>query len=198
MAPVVVHARSGARGSGSRGRQVLLSHAVHTACAYRACRKRVVVRGGPQSNHRSWADFYLDVVATDGNAQMLSRMAVAYVFLMFMVAVRIIRSVILFKRGRKVDHEARPQAVRRRPVRRPASVMVARSCGGPRSPGVCGEGRPQGGRPLERCLLPGSRPCASRCQKRKLDPIPICGVPPGGRSSIACWSGGWRPAPWTA
>ena len=61
-----------------------------------------------QSNHRSWADFYLDVVATDGNAQMLARMAVAYVFPMFMLAVCIIRSVILFKRGRKVDHEARP------------------------------------------------------------------------------------------
>ncbi|KAK9832508.1 hypothetical protein WJX81_003456 [Elliptochloris bilobata] len=57
------------------------------------------------SNHRSWADFYLDVVATDGNAQMLARMAVAYVFPMFMLAVCIIRSVILFKRGKKVDHE---------------------------------------------------------------------------------------------
>ena len=61
-----------------------------------------------QSNHRSWADFYLDVVATDGNAQMLSRMAVAYVFPMFMLAVCIIRSVILFKRGERVDHEACP------------------------------------------------------------------------------------------
>ena len=61
-----------------------------------------------QSNHRSWADFYLDVVATDGNAQMLSRMAVAYVFPMFLLAVCIIRSVVLFKRGKKVDHEARP------------------------------------------------------------------------------------------
>ena len=60
-----------------------------------------------QSNHRSWADFYLDVVATDGNAQMLARMAVAYVFPMFMLAVCIIRSVVLFKRGKKVDHEAR-------------------------------------------------------------------------------------------
>ena len=58
-----------------------------------------------QSNHRSWADFYLDVVATDGNAQMLSRMAVALVFPMFMGAVCIIRSVILFQRGRKHDKE---------------------------------------------------------------------------------------------
>ena len=65
-----------------------------------------------QSNHRSWADFYLDVVATDGNAQMLSRMAVAYVFPMFMLAVCIIRSVVLFKRGEKVDHEARSNPLR--------------------------------------------------------------------------------------
>jgi hypothetical protein len=60
-----------------------------------------------QSNHRSWADFYLDVVATDGNAQMLSRMAVALVFPMFMGAVCVIKSVILFQRGRKHDKEAR-------------------------------------------------------------------------------------------
>ncbi len=53
----------------------------------------------------SWADFYLDVVATDGNAQMLSRMAVALVFPMFMGAVCVIRSVILFQRGRKHDKE---------------------------------------------------------------------------------------------
>lgn len=58
-----------------------------------------------QSNHRSWADFYLDVVATEGNAQMLSRMAVALVFPMFMGAVCIIRSVILFQRGRQHDKE---------------------------------------------------------------------------------------------
>ncbi len=62
-------------------------------------------RDALQSNHRSWADFYLDVVATDGNAQMLSRMAVALVFPMFMGAVCVIRSVILFQRGRKHDKE---------------------------------------------------------------------------------------------
>lgn len=28
-----------------------------------------------QSNHRSWGDFFLDVVATEGYAQMLSRCA---------------------------------------------------------------------------------------------------------------------------
>ena len=60
-----------------------------------------------QSNHRSWADFYLDVVATEGNAQMLSRMAVALVFPMFMGAVCVIRSVILFRRGRNHEKEVR-------------------------------------------------------------------------------------------
>jgi hypothetical protein len=60
-----------------------------------------------QSNHRSWADFYLDVVATDGNAQMLSRMMVALAFPMFMGAVCVIRSVVLFQRNRKHDKEAR-------------------------------------------------------------------------------------------
>ncbi len=60
-----------------------------------------------QSNHRSWADFYLDVVATDGNAQMLSRMAVALAFPAFMGAVCVIRSVVLFRRNIKHDKEAR-------------------------------------------------------------------------------------------
>lgn len=31
--------------------------------------------GDLQSNHRSWGDFFLDVVATEGYAQMLSRYA---------------------------------------------------------------------------------------------------------------------------
>ena len=60
-----------------------------------------------QSNHRSWADFYLDVVATDGNAQMLSRMAVGLAFPMFMGAVCVIRSVVLFRRNIKHDKQVR-------------------------------------------------------------------------------------------
>ncbi len=64
-----------------------------------------------QSNHRSWSDFYLDVVATEGNAQMLSRMAVALVFPMFMGAVCVIRSVILFQRGRQHDKDVSPAAL---------------------------------------------------------------------------------------
>lgn len=68
-----------------------------------------------QSNHRSWADFYLDVVATDGNAQMLSRLAVALVFPMFMGAVCVIRSVVLFRRGRKHDKEVRARAQAHKP-----------------------------------------------------------------------------------
>jgi hypothetical protein len=51
----------------------------------------------------------LDVVATEGNAQMLSRMAVALVFPMFMGAVCVIRSVILFQRGRNHEKEVLPR-----------------------------------------------------------------------------------------
>jgi hypothetical protein len=171
------------------GRQVSPSRAVHTVHAATA-------RGGPQSNHRSWADFYLDVVATDGNAQMLSRMAVAYVFPMFMVAVRIIRSVILFKRGRKVDHEARPQAARRRPVRRAHLCTVPRSCGGPHSPGGLEGAGLRGGRPVGSAACPVA---AAHAQAgARVQPGLIRGCLPGGRSSTACWSGAWRPAPWTA
>lgn len=58
------------------------------------------------ANHRSWADFYLDPVATGGRAQMLSRMAVAAAFPLMMPAVVAIRAVILFNRGRgaAADH----------------------------------------------------------------------------------------------
>ena len=83
-----------------------------------------------QSNHRSWADFYLDVVATDGNAQMLSRMAVALVFPMFMGAVCIIRSVILFQRGRK--HNKEVCLVITSPNRQPTDLLAVPD-------GVCGE-----------------------------------------------------------
>jgi len=55
------------------------------------------------ANHRSWADFFLDVVATDGRAQMLSRAAVAAAFPAFMLAVCVIRSVILFRRDNVKD-----------------------------------------------------------------------------------------------
>ena len=43
---------------------------------------------------------------------MLSRMAVALVFPMFMGAVCVIRSVILFQRGRKHDKEVRSDTLR--------------------------------------------------------------------------------------
>ncbi|KAL0044907.1 hypothetical protein WJX82_001789 [Trebouxia sp. C0006] len=58
------------------------------------------------SNHRSWGDFFLDVVATEGYAQMLSRWAVFFVFPVFMTSVIIVRSVVLFKRGAVKDKNA--------------------------------------------------------------------------------------------
>ena len=81
-----------------------------------------------QSNHRSWADFYLDVVATDGNAQMLSRMAVALAFPMFMGAVSVIRSVVLFKRNVKHDKKARARALVVSCVCDAATVLCSTTC----------------------------------------------------------------------
>lgn len=63
------------------------------------------------ANHRSWADFFLDVVATDGRAQMLSRAAVAVAFPAFMLAVCVIRSVILFRRDNVKDFNAFNQMI---------------------------------------------------------------------------------------
>ncbi|KAK9903375.1 hypothetical protein WJX75_004155 [Coccomyxa subellipsoidea] len=83
--------------------------------------------GGPiifLSNHRSWADFYLDVVATEGNAQMLSRMAVALVFPMFMGAVCVIRSVILFQRGRNHEKEAFNKMIDRKMAASPVDGLI--------------------------------------------------------------------------
>lgn len=63
------------------------------------------------ANHRSWADFFLDVVATDGRAQMLARAAVAVAFPAFMLAVCMIRSVILFRRDNVKDFNAFNQMI---------------------------------------------------------------------------------------
>ncbi|KAK9789400.1 hypothetical protein WJX73_004242 [Symbiochloris irregularis] len=75
-------------------------------------------------NHRSWADFYLDVLMTEGHAQMLSRWAVAIVFPMFMIAVMNIRSVVLFNRGRKKDHEEFNRLIDRRIAASPVPGLI--------------------------------------------------------------------------
>ncbi|KAI8462892.1 MAG: hypothetical protein J3K34DRAFT_527421 [Monoraphidium minutum] len=58
------------------------------------------------SNHRSWADFFVDAYLAGGRAQMLSRMMVLYAFPMFMLPVMCLRGCIVFKRGSIADKES--------------------------------------------------------------------------------------------
>ncbi|GAX78532.1 hypothetical protein CEUSTIGMA_g5972.t1 [Chlamydomonas eustigma] len=51
------------------------------------------------SNHRSWADFFVDIYLTEGMAAPMSRNLVFYVFPFFMTSVSILKGIILFKRG---------------------------------------------------------------------------------------------------
>ncbi|KAK9835903.1 hypothetical protein WJX74_010643 [Apatococcus lobatus] len=84
-------------------------------------------RGGPcmfLANHRCWADFFIDVVLSEGNAQMLSRMAVYYVFPMFMISVRAAKGVILFKRGRQHDKDAFNRMVDKKMARSPLEGLI--------------------------------------------------------------------------
>lgn len=78
----------------------------------------------PQANHRTWADFFLDVVATGGRGQMLSRAAVAAAFPAFMAAVCVIRSVILFRRGRVFDKAAFNAMIRARMAASPVEGLI--------------------------------------------------------------------------
>eukprot|EP00775_Hariotina_reticulata_P006311 gene6311-6546_t len=68
-----------------------------------------VYREGPcmyLSNHRSWTDFFVDAYLTEGRGQLMSRLAVMYVFPMFMIPVTWVRGCICFKRGSIADKEA--------------------------------------------------------------------------------------------
>lgn len=60
-----------------------------------------------QCNHRSWADFMVDQYVTEGRSLFMSRIAVAWVFPMFMLPMWAIRCVILFKRGSIADKDVR-------------------------------------------------------------------------------------------
>jgi 1-acyl-sn-glycerol-3-phosphate acyltransferase len=57
-------------------------------------------------NHRSWADFFLDLYVTEGKAGFLSRWAVFPVFPVFLASALLLKSVKFFKRGRMSDIEA--------------------------------------------------------------------------------------------
>ncbi|KAL4450197.1 hypothetical protein ABPG77_010866 [Micractinium sp. CCAP 211/92] len=56
-------------------------------------------------NHRSWGDFIVDQYVTEGRSLFMSRLAVLLVFPTFMGALKVLRSVITFKRGSIADKE---------------------------------------------------------------------------------------------
>lgn len=62
-------------------------------------------RSPPQANHRSWADFFLDIYLTQGRAALMSRWMVFMAFPVFCSAVMILRGILFFKRGTIMDKE---------------------------------------------------------------------------------------------
>ncbi|KAG2489453.1 hypothetical protein HYH03_012089 [Edaphochlamys debaryana] len=56
-------------------------------------------------NHRSWADFFIDIYITEGRGAMMSRWLVFFVFPIFCSAVVTLKGIILFKRGTIADKE---------------------------------------------------------------------------------------------
>jgi len=55
------------------------------------------------SNHRSWADFFIDVYLLAGQAMIMSRRAVFFAFPIFMSAVVFLKGVLLFNRTNVKD-----------------------------------------------------------------------------------------------
>lgn len=56
-------------------------------------------------NHRSWGDFIVDQYVTEGRSLFMSRMAVLFVFPTFIGALKVLKSIILFKRGSIANKE---------------------------------------------------------------------------------------------
>ena len=52
-----------------------------------------------QCNHRSWADFFLDIYLTEGLAAPMSRAMVFFAFPVFVTSVIALKGILLFKRG---------------------------------------------------------------------------------------------------
>lgn len=71
--------------------------------------KRNVYRGPGNCvflcNHRSWADFMVDQYVTEGRSLFMGRWAVAAAFPTFILSMKMIDSVILFKRGSIANKE---------------------------------------------------------------------------------------------
>ena len=58
-----------------------------------------------QCNHRSWADFFLDIYLTEGLAAPMSRAMVYFAFPVFVTSVIALKGIILFKRGTIADKD---------------------------------------------------------------------------------------------
>ncbi|CAG9465508.1 unnamed protein product [Pedinophyceae sp. YPF-701] len=58
------------------------------------------------ANHRSWADFFLDVWTTEARCSIMSRWMVFFAFPVFMASVIVLRGIVLFKRGKIKDKDA--------------------------------------------------------------------------------------------
>ena len=56
-------------------------------------------------NHRSWADFFVDIFLTEGLAAPMSRTMVFFAFPVFITSVNILKGIILFKRGSIADKD---------------------------------------------------------------------------------------------
>ncbi len=61
-----------------------------------------------QCNHRSWADFFVDLYITQGLAAPMARTMVFFAFPIFMPAVIVLKGIIFFKRGAIADKVVRP------------------------------------------------------------------------------------------
>lgn len=77
-------------------------------CRLKLVGTRALYKDGPcvyLSNHRAWADFFIDMYLTEGRAFILSRFAVAYVFPAFMLPAMWVGAVFAFKRGKAGAHD---------------------------------------------------------------------------------------------
>ena len=77
-------------------------------CRLKLVGNRTLYKDGPcvyLSNHRAWADFFIDIYLTEGRAFILSRFAVAYVFPFFMLPAMWVGAVFAFQRGKAGAHD---------------------------------------------------------------------------------------------
>mmetsp|Transcript_16008 Transcript_16008/g.41568 ORF Transcript_16008/g.41568 Transcript_16008/m.41568 type:complete len:330 (+) Transcript_16008:24-1013(+) len=83
-------------------------HFMHTRVKIAGTQRIASSDGKPMmylANHRSWADFFIDVYILGGRTLIMSRMAVLFAFPVFMAGVIILKGVLLFRRDLVRDKE---------------------------------------------------------------------------------------------